>query len=240
MPVVDYYLKLAGELGCGPESPRLELPFTEEDARAGDCLWNQLGLRNDDRVVVVNSSGAFGAAKIWPTEHAAVLAWRIAEELDHDVIILCGPREREAARKTAELAGHPRVFAIPPELIGIPTSKACIRRCRVMVSTDSGPRHIAAAFGKPVVTLFGPTDPVWVENPTVRGVDLRLELDCIGCRRRVCPLGHHRCMKDLLPGMVFSAVERSLTQVSSRRPRPECRGPQEPCVLHGRAPSRLK
>lgn len=240
MPVVDYYLKLADELGCAPESPRLELPFTKEDESAGQLVWEQLGLRADNRVVVVNSSGAFGAAKIWPTEHAAVLARRIAEELDHDVIVLCGPREREAAWKAAELAGHPRVFAIPPELIGIPTSKACIRRCRAMVSTDSGPRHIAAAFGKPVVTLFGPTDPVWVENPTVRGIDLRLDLECIGCRRRVCPLGHHRCMNDLLPGMVFCAVERLLAHAAPQRPRVDCCGQQAPCMSHRLEPSRIE
>ena len=91
MPVVDYYLKLAGELGCGPESPRLELPLSAEDEAAGTRLWERLGLRTDNRVIVVNSSGAFGAAKIWPAEHAAVLARRIAEELDHDVLVLCGP-----------------------------------------------------------------------------------------------------------------------------------------------------
>jgi heptosyltransferase-2 len=75
-----------------------------------------------------------------------------------------------------------------------------------MVSTDSGPRHVAAALGLPVVTLRGPTLPVWSENPTVEAVDLRLELDCIGCRAQVCPLEHHRCMRDLPVERVFEAV----------------------------------
>ena len=75
-----------------------------------------------------------------------------------------------------------------------------------MVSTDSGPRHIAAALGKPVVTLLGPTLPAWIENPSVRGPMLRTDLDCLGCGERTCPLGHHRCMEDLTPERVLREV----------------------------------
>ena len=181
-------------------------------------------------MIVVNSSGAYGAAKIWPVEHTADLARRIAEQLDHDVIVLCGPNEKEAAYKSVELAAHPRVFSLPEDLVGIPTSKACIRRCRSMVSTDSGPRHIAAAYAKRLVTLFGPTDPIWVENPTVFSTDLRLDLDCIGCRRRECPLGHHRCMRDLLPGTVFSAVHRLIDSADTESSTEGSDISMEPCT----------
>jgi heptosyltransferase-2 len=84
-----------------------------------------------------------------------------------------------------------------------------------MVSTDSGPRHVAAAFGKPVVTLFGPTLPIWVENPEVRGVHLQRDLDCIGCGKRVCPLGHHRCMRELSVETVFTEVLKLIGEKSS-------------------------
>ena len=71
--------------------------------------------------------------------------------------------------------------------LGLGLSKACLARCRLMVTTDSGPRHIAAAFDRPAVTLFGPTSPTWVANPTVRGLDLHLDLKCSPCAKRVCP-----------------------------------------------------
>ena len=90
------------------------------------------------------------------------------------------------------------------------TAKACIRRCRLMVSTDSGPRHVAAALGLPLVTMFGPMLPIWSENPTQRAVNLVLDLDCIGCHKRVCPLGHHRCMRELTVETVFTAVAELL------------------------------
>ena len=98
--------------------------------------------------------------------------------------------------------------------VGLGLTKGCLARCRLAVSTDSGPRHIAAALGKPVVTLLGPTLPAWIENPTVRGPMLTVDLDCLGCGKRTCPRGHHRCMRDLTPQRVLdeiAAVLRTIT-----------------------------
>ena len=92
------------------------------------------------------------------------------------------------------------------QAVSLGLTKGCLARCRLMVSTDSGPRHIAAALGKPVITLMGPTLPAWIENPSVRGPILRAELDCLGCGKRTCPLGHHRCMRDLTPDVVLKAA----------------------------------
>jgi heptosyltransferase II len=169
-------------------------------------VFGRLGLRGDGRVVALNSSGAFGGSKLWPVEYFAELARRIVVELDHDVLVTCGPKERDIARRIVELSAGGRVFSMADQPMDLGTAKACIRRCRLMVSTDSGPRHVAAAFGLPLVTMFGPMLPVWSENPTQRAVNLVLDLDCIGCHKRVCPLGHHRCMRDLTVEMVFAAV----------------------------------
>jgi len=216
-PMVDYYLGLSAAAGCPPESPRLELATTPDDERAADLLWRQLGLRDGQRVVVFNSSGAFGAAKLWPTEHFAALAQYIAGELDHDVLVLCGPKEREIARQIVAGAKHPRVFSLADHPLSIGLSKACVRRCRLMVTTDSGPRHFGVAFGVPLVSLFGPTPAIWGANPTSRETALALsDLECFGCHRRVCPLGHHRCMRDLTVDRVAAAVAAELGQQRSR------------------------
>jgi heptosyltransferase II len=209
-PMVDSYLALAFAAGCGNGSPRLELATTASEEQMAAEVWQNLGLRTDGRVIALNSSGAFGAAKLWPAEHFARLAQRVVDELDHDVLILCGPQEREMARDIAKRAERRRVFSLADQPVSLALTKDCLRRTCLTVSTDSGPRHIAAAWGKPVITLLGPTMPVWIENPTVRGVNLQLKLDCIGCGRRVCPLGHHRCMVDLKADQVFEEVVRLL------------------------------
>jgi heptosyltransferase II len=205
-PMVESYLELARVLGCKDLSPRLELTTLEADRQSADAVFGRLGVRGDGRVVTLNSSGAFGASKLWPVEYFGQLARRIVDELDHDVLVFCGPKEREIARRVVQLAGSARVFSMADQPMDLGTAKACIGRSKLMVSTDSGPRHVAAALGLPVVTMFGPILPVWSENPTQRAANLVLDLDCIGCHRRVCPLKHHRCMRDMTVDMVFAAV----------------------------------
>src|SRR5262249_15472319 len=160
-----YYLKLAYAIGCAPEDQSLELATTPADELAADLVWRQFGLR-EGRVVVLNSSGAFGAAKLWPVEHSAHLARRMATELNFDVLGLCGPSERQSAHQIVQLAGHPRVVGLADQPLSIGLTKACVKRSLLMVTTDSGPRHFAVAFGVPIVGLFGPTPPIWGDNPT--------------------------------------------------------------------------
>ncbi len=233
-PMVETYLRLARSIGCAEESLRLELTTTETDERSADAVFERLGLRGDRPVAALNSSGAYGGSKLWPVEYFGRLARRIVAELDHDVLVLCGPKEREIAHEVVRLANDKgvgslyntgagaaqiktpdpfiRVVSMAGQPMDLGTAKACIRRCRVMVSTDSGPRHVAAALGLPVVTMFGPMLPVWSENPTQRAANLVLDLDCIGCHKRVCPLGHHRCMRDLSVETVFTAMRELLQQ----------------------------
>ncbi len=213
-PMVEYYLALAEAMGCPPEPPRLELVCTDAERRLAGVVWEDLGLRTDGRVIAFNSSGAYGAAKLWPIEHFGRLARRVAEAADHDVLVLCGPREGGVAREMVRRADHPRVFSLADQPLGLPTTKACIAGSRLMVSTDSGPRHVAAAFGKPVITLFGPTSPAWTRNPTVRAVDLQLDLECSGCGKRACPRGHHRCMRELSVEIVYAGVVKLLEEGS--------------------------
>jgi heptosyltransferase-2 len=209
--MVDYYLRIAEAAGCPPESQQLELATVLADEQSADGVWARLGLR-ENRVVLLNCSGAYGASKLWPSEHFGQLARRIADELEHDVLVMCGPKETGIAREVMSVADHPRVFSMAEQPLDLGTAKACIRRGRLMVSTDSGPRHVAAAFGKPVITLYGPMLPIWAENPTQEAVNLILPLDCVGCRKRVCPLGHHRCMQDMKPDLVYAEVNQMLNK----------------------------
>lgn len=209
-PMVNYYLMLAEAAGCRELSPRLELATTDADERSADAVWQSLELRRDGRVISLNCSGAYGSAKLWPVESFAELARRVVEELDYDVLVMCGPNERDTARQIVRQSGSQFVVSMADQPLDLGTAKACIARTRLMVSTDSGPRHVAAALGRPVVTMYGPMLPIWSENPTVRAANLVLDLDCIGCHERTCPLGHHQCMRGLTVERVFAATRQFL------------------------------
>jgi heptosyltransferase-2 len=100
-------------------------------------------------------------------------------------------------------------LADAPLSIGL--TKACVRRSDLLVTTDSGPRHFAAAFNRPVVSLFGPTHIAWTETYYPLAIHLQKPVPCGPCQLRVCPLDH-RCMKELTPAEVYRAATSLLTR----------------------------
>jgi heptosyltransferase-2 len=218
-PIVDAYNRLAEHVGCPPPGHDLELFTTPADERAADRVWELTGLEEYAEVVCLNPGAAFGAAKHWPVAHFAELARSLAERRSCGVLVLCGPGERVLARQIAETASHPAVHALgelvqrggPGLSLGL--SKACVRRADLLVTTDSGPRHFAHAFDRPVVTLFGPTHIAWTETYHARAVHLQKPVPCGPCQRRVCPLDH-RCMTTLTPAEVLAAAEGLLQGIA--------------------------
>ncbi len=213
---VDSYLKLVQAMGVQVTSRQVELYTTAPGERAAEAIWRKFGWERCHTVIAMNTGGAYGAAKHWPKQHSVQLALRLVEA-GHRVLILCGPQEINAARDIETLACHPLVRSMVEEDSSLETSKACLRRCDLLVSTDSGPRHVAAAFDVPTVSLFGPIDPRWSHNYATHAIDLFDRLDCAPCGKRVCPLAHHLCMKDLTPHRVFASVTSLLHQVETRQ-----------------------
>ncbi len=210
-PVLDEYNRLAETLGCSTLSTRTELAVTDEDARQFESFWENRDWRlRSSGFVAMSPGGAFGAAKHWPTEHFAELAGQVVRDLDRTVLVLCGPAERDTAREITSLADDPRVLSLADGPIGLGVTKAAVREATLLVATDSGPRHFAAALGTPVVTLFGPTHISWSETHYDLARHVQLDVDCGPCQKRVCPLGHHRCMQELTPAAVMPAVRELL------------------------------
>jgi heptosyltransferase-2 len=223
-PLVEYYLSLARVLGCRSGSLQLELATTPDDEAAADLAWTRLGLPKDEPVVCLNTGGAFGPAKSWPSASFAALARRLVEETKVSVLVLCGPAERDAAREIVGLANHPRVVSLAGQDVSLGLSKSCVRRAVLLITTDSGPRHFAAAFQTPVITLFGPTHIAWTRTYHPRALHVFHPVDCGPCQRPVCPEGHHRCMRELTPDQVYQAALRMLFR-SHRVDGPELWGP---------------
>ncbi|MBI3462913.1 MAG: lipopolysaccharide heptosyltransferase II [Planctomycetes bacterium] len=213
-PVIDYYLELAYYLGCPRESYRLSLATTPADEQAADRVWTACRLGTAERVVVLNPGAAYGLAKCWPTEHFADLARNLARMHGTQVLVLCGPTERTMAQTIVQEADYPSVHSLADFPVSIGLSKACVRRCDLMIATDSGPRHLAAAFDVPVITLFGPTHIEWSETYFDKALHLQKKVPCGPCQLRECPLDH-RCMRELEPEQVL----RSALDMLDRFPR---------------------
>lgn len=210
-PVIDEYLRLAAAMGCPRLDRTMEVAVTADDERHFAEFWSQQPERLRDRAIVsLNPGGAYGAAKHWPTESFAELARRIASEWDRAVLVLCGPNERDEARAIVSGADHPCVTSLADARCTLGLTKAAIGASQLLVTTDSGPRHFAPPLGVPVVTLFGPTHIAWSETFVPDAVHVQLDVECGPCQQRVCPLKHHRCMRELTVDRVFTAAQTLL------------------------------
>ncbi|MFO0945807.1 MAG: lipopolysaccharide heptosyltransferase II [Planctomycetota bacterium] len=211
-PVIDYYLALAYHLGAASESYQMELFTRPEDESRADEIWKKFGFQDSERVIALNPGAAFGSAKRWPSTYFAELARMLVDQAGVKVLVLCGPSERGFARFISDGACRPRmVKSLAEEDVSIGLTKAIMRRMSLLVTTDSGPRHFGAAFGIPVVSLFGPTHIEWTDTHYAGEKMLQKKLDCGPCQQRVCPLGHLQCMKELTVDQVFAAAMASLS-----------------------------
>lgn len=208
-PIIDDYNRLAEAAGCSSPGHRMELFTTLADEEAADAVYRKLHLDRQDEVICLNPGAAFGAAKFWPVESFARLAQDLVATRGAKVLVLCGPSEREQARKIARLADRPNVYSLADEALSLGLTKALVRRCTLLVTTDSGPRHFAAAFDRPVVSLFGPTFVAWTETFFDKEICLQMKVPCGPCQLRVCPTDH-ACMKLLTPVTVLTAAQQLL------------------------------
>jgi heptosyltransferase II len=211
LPIIDDYNRLAIALGTPEPGHTMRLFATPQGEATADDVWKRFGLHRYPRVIGLNPGAAFGAAKHWPAESFANLARMIAQRSGAGVLVLCGPSEREVARKIADDARSPHVFALSDSPLSLAFSKSVVKRLDLLITTDSGPRHFAAAFERPVLTLFGPTHIEWTETYFAKAVHLQKKVACGPCQKRVCPLDH-RCMHDLSPESVFAAAENLLAR----------------------------
>lgn len=214
---VDSYVTLAELMGCSVPHRQVELATTGDEERMADEAWKTLNIQPHRPLIGLSTGGAYGAAKRWPDEHFGQLARQMALKLNAQILVVCGPAEREAAERIVQLADHSDVRSLAEQRLSIGLTKACLKRCQLAVATDSGPRHLAAALGVPTIGLFGPTDPRWSRNYGPSSVELYHSVPCGPCARRSCPLGHHACMRDLTADRVFREVEQLWPAIQGQR-----------------------
>lgn len=216
-PIVKYYMGLANYLGSTERDLTLRLFVTESEKREAEAILTEAGLdpavdrpgaRGAGPLVILNPGAQYGSAKCWRPSHFAAVSDRLIEERGATVIISSAPRERQIVEEILKHTRYPTIDLgkLAPSLGAL---KDVIRRADLMVTNDTGPRHIAAAFGVPVVTVFGPTHPEWTEIDFPHERKVSVPVFCGPCQKKICPLDH-RCMKLVSPEMVLGAAKTVL------------------------------
>lgn len=200
---VDRYLDFPRYLGTNIEKAQFILPSDNATQAKVQSLLAKYHLENK-KFIAVNPV-AYWETKLWDDEKFAGLADLIKTRLNMEVVFTGSEKEaieRITARmqdKAVNLAGETTL----PELAYL------YKEALMLITTDSGPMHLAAAVGTPVVALFGPTDPQrtgpYGEGHTI----IRTDLPCSPCLLKKCPT--RKCMQDILPEQVMAAIEQKLT-----------------------------
>src|SRR5205085_2644956 len=130
--------------------------------------------------------------KLLKAEYFAELADRLIDDLGATVLLSAAPKERPIVETIKRYMRHAPVD-LSNKGLTLGSLKEIVRRSDLMVTNDTGPRHIAAAFEVPVVTIFGPTHPEWTEINFACERKIAVKVFCGPCQKKICPLDH-RCM----------------------------------------------
>jgi len=207
---VRYYAELIETIGARPRSLRMSLPVLPADKTAADGLLAEAGVEPGRPLVMLNPGASFGTSKMWPAERYAALADLLVERRAAQIIINAAPNERHVAAWVAEAMRSPPAvsFAERDNTLGL--LKALLARCDLLVTNDTGARHLAAALRVGVVTVFGSTDPEWSRIDYAHERIVRVEVECSPCQQKLCPLPagptYHQCMERIAPESVYEAA----------------------------------
>lgn len=200
----DMYLRLCKALGCRNISDELTLSVSKRhEIRAREILSPLC----DHPVIGIVPGGSYGSAKLWPVEHFVKTMMIITKETGAKFVVLHGPEEGEIARQIGEAAEAVLVSE------GLGLLKSIVRRLDLLLTNDTGPRHIGAAFGVPTVVLMGPSKTEYTDYPAEKIAILREEVECGPCQLKICP-ENHECMRNLSPER---AAEECLKMLGSVR-----------------------
>jgi lipopolysaccharide heptosyltransferase I len=208
---IDRSLLLLKGIGIPSAGVRYELSLPAEYESEAASLLHALGVGGQDRLVAINPMARW-PTKLWEPASFAVLADRLERE-GIRVVFTGGPQDRSAIEDICRLMTS-QVRRLDGKT-GLKTLAAIYRRTQVLVTTDSGPMHLAAAVGTSVVALFGPTAP-WRTGPYGQNhIVLRAGIHCSPCFRKHCLTTEYEkqaCMKRISVEDVARAVLERLAR----------------------------
>jgi lipopolysaccharide heptosyltransferase I len=209
---VDRYLKVGQILGLDGEPADFSFPIPRSAVSRVEALLAEHGAEHGD--IVIMAPGTVWETKHWGSDKFAEVARHFLSK-DSAVVLIGSQRERVVCEEVVALA--PGVIDLAG-MTALSELAALIQRSTISITNDSGPMHLAVALDRPVISIFGPTDPVWI-GPYRRGdAVLRADLECSPCYLRKLKHCHHHhaCMRSVSAPAVIERAERILSASQKR------------------------
>ncbi len=218
--LIEKYNAVAGALGAKVIDSRLFIELNNNDKNAAELFLRENMIGNDNPFICIHP-GAGWPSKTWSLQRFAELADKLIENKRVKVVICGGENDVQAAEKIAGQMLHKPIIAAGRFSLG--ETSAIINKCSVYVGHDSGPSYIAEALGRPLLVLFGPTNPVYSAPRTKNSVVISKKLSCSpgvnmqNCHNRPSyPCRHRRCMQEISVDNVLEAIGKLLNENKQR------------------------
>jgi len=208
--MIDYYLAIARRLGAETADRTLELLVDSPESEALRSKLPEL-TRTDRPIAVIVPGGAFGPSKCWPGVRFAQAAdWLIA---NYNAVVVVSvapdPAERQIAQEICDSSAH-RLINLAEKPVSLGEMKALFSMADLVISNDTGPRHIAIALQRKLISLFGPNDPAWTDTGYENEIQIIGNVHCAPCRKPTCKKSEHSCMQAITVEMVCDAAKELL------------------------------
>jgi heptosyltransferase I len=205
---VDWYLSVLPPIGVPVHKNFNWLPEHAEISASVKSKWKTGGAK-----WIAIQPGARWENKCWPVNYFAELVRLLAEKFSDTRFVILGSHEDKPLGEIISRAAPERILNLCGQT-SLPEMVEWIRLCDLMVTNDTGPMHVAAALHKPLVTLFGPTEPRRTGPYGQLENVLRIDLPCSPCLKSYCAWKNpNECLNAISPAMVF---ERAQKQLNSR------------------------
>ncbi|WP_319526232.1 lipopolysaccharide heptosyltransferase I [uncultured Desulfosarcina sp.] len=204
-------LMLLEAIGIHTREAVYHVPVSENDRRRVNDLLRDQGIDGSRKLVAINPV-ALWETKLWRNERFAELAGRLIRDDRVDVVFTGGPDDRRVVADIQDMMTEPATSLAGKT--SLTQLAELYRQSEVLITTDTGPMHLAAAVGTPVVALFGPTAP-WRTGPFGEGHRvIRTAPPCSPCFKRRCDEHQCRCMNEITVEMVREAVNGLLAEIT--------------------------
>lgn len=212
-PMAQHYLALSELLGdpdnlLHTPTPSLTVMESAKQSIEQKLIASHIEVNPPSSPLFVLCPGAeYGVTKRWPAKYFAKLAQSILQQNGNaHIILLGGIGDQSIANEILEISGKPSHIHHWCGSTSLDEAIALIARAKAVVSNDSGLMHIAAALKIPQVAIFGSSDPAHTPPLSDKAKVIWLQLPCSPCHKKVCPLGHLKCLNDILPQEVFTTL----------------------------------
>jgi heptosyltransferase-2 len=195
---VQRFVALADAAVSEYEFPKLSITPAQQHA-----VIEKFSIADNQKVLALCPGAEFGPAKRWPIEHFAAVARQMADK-GWQVWLMGSDKDQPVTAQINVLSNQVcRDFAGKTSLA---EAVDLLSLTDVVISNDSGLMHVAAALDKPLIALYGSSDPGFTPPLHADATIINLNLDCSPCFKRDCPLGHTNCLVGIRPEQVVAAI----------------------------------